>query len=148
MMMLKSYYYMSEDLLDRISRATEIDGGEIRRLVDKMRKLRNERDGELRGLEERIQCQYYRILAFENRLSFLTRDSISYDMMLGRLSRARRRFQKMKARLLKIRKTATNRQIAEVMGIPKGTVDSGLYIAKKRLRTKRSNLDQDIPSLN
>jgi DNA-directed RNA polymerase specialized sigma24 family protein len=33
-----------------------------------------------------------------------------------------------------IRTDATNRQIAEVMGIPKGTVDSNLHMVRARWR--------------
>ena len=43
-------------------------------------------------------------------------------------------FFSMKRRLEGIRFDATNRQIAEIMGIPKGTVDSNLHIVRERWR--------------
>jgi FixJ family two-component response regulator len=50
-----------------------------------------------------------------------------------RLEKARLRLEKMRKRLSKIRTDATNKQVAEVIGIKKGTVDASLYKLKAKL---------------
>jgi DNA-binding CsgD family transcriptional regulator len=132
-LLLKSYFYVSEDFLSRAAPALGMGKEKLRQLVDELRKLRLRRDEEIRGLKERIFCQYYRCLAFEKKLELLPKDSVYYIRMQGRVLRARTRLTAMKARLASTRMEATNRQIAEVLGIPKGTVDSSLYSIKRKL---------------
>jgi hypothetical protein len=134
MLLLKSYYFVSDDFLNRIAAGIGIEKESIRNMVDKLRQRRTVRDEEIRKLQERIQCQYYRCLSFQYRLASASPGTAYYEKMKGRLERARKRFFSMKKRLEGIRVDATNRQIAEIMGIPKGTVDSNLYIVRERWR--------------
>jgi hypothetical protein len=53
--------------------------------------------------------------------------------MKDRFERARKRFYKMKKRLGGMRMSASNRMIADVLGIPRGTVDSSLSVIKNRM---------------
>jgi DNA-directed RNA polymerase specialized sigma24 family protein len=41
----------------------------------------------------------------------------------------------MRRRLRSIRLDPSNRQVAEVLGVPKGTIDSNLYAVKSKWRT-------------
>ena len=50
-----------------------------------------------------------------------------------RLSKARRRMRAAMERMSRVGLAPTNREIAEALGIPKGTVDSGLFFLKKKL---------------
>jgi RNA polymerase sigma factor (sigma-70 family) len=50
-----------------------------------------------------------------------------------RLAKARKRMRAAMDRMSRMMLNPTNREIAEVLGIPKGTVDSGLYWLKKKL---------------
>jgi hypothetical protein len=52
--------------------------------------------------------------------------------MKNRFERARKRFYTMRKRLEGMRLSASNRMIAEVLGIPRGTVDSSLFAIKNR----------------
>jgi hypothetical protein len=131
-LLLKSYFYVSEDFLSRAAPALGMGKEKLRQLVDELRKLRLRRDEEIRGLRERIFCQYYRCLAFEKKLDLLPKGSVHYSRMEGRVLRARTRLAAMKTRLASMRMEATNRQIAEVLGIPKGTVDSSLHSIKQK----------------
>jgi DNA-directed RNA polymerase specialized sigma24 family protein len=131
-LLLKTYFYLSEDFLSRAAPALGIEKEKLRHLVEELRALRLRRDEEIRGLRERIHCQYYRCIAFEKRMESLSEDSARYIKTGEKLVRARARLGTMKARLASIRVEATNRQIAEVLGIPKGTVDSNLYAVKQR----------------
>jgi hypothetical protein len=134
MLLLKSYYFVSDDFLNRIAAGIGIEKECIRNMIDKLRQRRIKKEEEIRGLQERIQGQYYRCLSFQYRLASACPGTAHYEKLKGRLERARKRFFGMRKRLEGIRVDATNRQIAEVMGIPKGTVDSNLHTVRARWR--------------
>jgi DNA-directed RNA polymerase specialized sigma24 family protein len=48
------------------------------------------------------------------------------------LEKARRRLAAMRKRLAAIRMEATNNQVAEIMGLSKGTVDASLHNVKRK----------------
>jgi hypothetical protein len=133
-LLLKAYFYVSEDFLSRAAPALGIGQEKLRMLVEELRALRLRRDEEIRGLQERIHCQYYRCIAFEKRIESFSEGSVGYIRMKGKMVRAKNRLKAMKERLATMRIEATNRQIATVLGVPKGTIDSGLYRIKKNLR--------------
>jgi hypothetical protein len=134
MLLLKSYYFVSDDFLNRIAAGIGVKKEHIRRMVDELRRRRTTKEEEIRELQERTQCQYYRCLSFQHRLASAFPGTAYYEKIKSRLERARKRFFAMRKRLEGIRVDATNRQIAEVMGIPKGTVDSNLHMVRTRWR--------------
>ncbi|MDR1047217.1 MAG: hypothetical protein LBL64_05540 [Treponema sp.] len=128
---LKSYYFVSDDFLDRVSSSLGIDREKLRLLIDELRSLRLKREDEARELKERIHLQFYRCIAFEKRL-LKVNDNTGLSLEIqGKLDRARRRLQAMKKRLQGIKLDATNRQIAKVLNVPKGTIDSNLHALRK-----------------
>jgi hypothetical protein len=135
-LLLKSYYFISDDFLDRIVPIVGIKKKTLNNMINKLRELRSDREEEIRGLQERIYCQFYRCITFEKRLSAVQENSAHYAKMKSRVERARFRLTAMRKRLTGIRLNATNRQIAQVLGIPKGTVDSNLYMLKSRINLK------------
>lgn len=58
------------------------------------------------------------------------------------LAKARRRMRAAMIRMVRVKLSPTNLEIARVVGVPKGTVDSGLYWLKRKLA---SVYDPDIP---
>ena len=50
-----------------------------------------------------------------------------------RLAAANRRMNAAMARMARVRRDPTNREVARVLGVPKGTVDGGLFWLKRRL---------------
>jgi DNA-directed RNA polymerase specialized sigma24 family protein len=134
MLLLKSYYFVSDDFLNRIAAGIGMEKADIRNMVDELRRRRTAREAEIRDLQERIQCQHYRCLSFQYRLASALPGTAQYEKLKGRLERARKRFSAMRKRLEGIRVDATNKQIAEVMGIPKGTVDSNLHMVRAKWR--------------
>ena len=58
------------------------------------------------------------------------------------LAKARRRMRAAMIRMARVKLAPTNLEIARVVGVPKGTVDSGLYWLKRKLA---SVYDPDIP---
>jgi hypothetical protein len=139
-LLLKSYYYISDDFLDRIAPRVGMEKEKLASLINRLRELRTDREEEIRRLQERTHCQFYRCITFEKRLNAAPENSAHYAKMKSRLERARIRLTAMRKRLAGIRTDATNRQIAEVLGIPKGTVDSNLHTLKNRINREALNV--------
>lgn len=133
-LLLKSYFFVSDDFISRIAPAIGMKQEKLWQMIDILRKQRIERDEKTRNMQERIYCQYYRCLTFEKKLGILREGSVLYKKIQAQLKRARSRYTGMKKRFATINFDASNRQIADVLGIPKGTVDSTLYAIRKKIK--------------
>jgi endonuclease III-like uncharacterized protein len=133
-LLLKSYFFISDDFISRIAPAIGMKKEKLWQMIDILRKQRIERDEEARNMQERIYCQYYRCIAFEKKLRCLVEGSALYEKIQAQLKRAQSRYAGMRKRFAGINFDATNRQIADVLGIPKGTVDSTLYAIRKKIK--------------
>ena len=131
-LILKCYYYVSDDFLDRIAPIVGIDKEKLREMLDRIRTIRTQRDNEIYLMRERIYSQFYRCIVYEKKLSYYQQNSTAAVKMKNRLEKARQRLEKMRKRMAGIRTDATNRQVAEVIGISKGAVDSSLYTLKTK----------------
>ncbi|MDR3144969.1 MAG: hypothetical protein LBU21_01705 [Treponema sp.] len=131
-LLLKSYYHVSEDFIGRIAPAIGIEKEKLILMIETLRKRRYERDEHVRHLRERLHGQYYRCISFERRLSTVTEGSSREALIRYGLEKSRLRIKALRKRLKSIRLDATNRQVAEILGVPKGTVDSSLFALKSR----------------
>lgn len=131
-LLLKCYSYISDDFADKVAPMIEMEKEELKTMIDSMRKLRQKKDDEIYYLKERMFYQYYRCMALEKRLSFVKENSAVYERMSKQLDFAKKRLKKLRDELSITRKDASNKQVAEVIGISKGTVDSCLYKLKER----------------
>jgi hypothetical protein len=129
-LLLKCYYYVSDDFIEKIAPKIGIDSRQLRQLIKKMQKIRQKKDDSIYHMKERIYCQYYRCFIYEKRLSLLQKNTIAYSKMKTRLEKAKERLEKMRKRILVIRTDATNKQVAQVIGVKKGTVDASLHRLK------------------
>jgi len=140
-LILKCYHYISDDFLDKISDVIGIDKKELREMVMKIRRMRQKRDDDIYQMKERIYRQYYRCIIYEKRLFLLKENTLLYNKMFLRLEKARQRLEKMRERMAKIRTDASNKQVADVIGIKKGTVDSSLFKLKAKWKIMASKSD-------
>jgi hypothetical protein len=133
-LLLKSYRYMSQDFLERISPALNMDIEKIKDLIDGLRGLRLKREQDIRALQERIYTQFYRCIVFEKKLKSAVRDSARHETLRIRLIRGRKRLQSMRERLAKMKTAASNKQVAQILETAKGTVDSHMFNFKVKPR--------------
>lgn len=131
-LILKCYSYVSDDFIERISPKTGIDKENLKEMIEKIRLIRQKRDDELFKMKERIYCQFYRCIICEKKLSLLQEDSIYAVKIKEQLKKSRKRLESMRVRISGINTDATNREIANIMGISKGAVDSSLYSLKTK----------------
>ncbi|MDR0450671.1 MAG: hypothetical protein LBH26_05350 [Treponema sp.] len=127
LLLLKSYYFVSDDFLERIAPAVGMETEKLREMIEKLRDWRSRREEAVRVLRERIVCQFYRCLVFEKRLRSAAEGTARHDQLAKSLKRARDRLAGMRKRLSGIRVDATNQQVADLLGITKGAVASNLY---------------------
>jgi hypothetical protein len=142
-LILKCYYYVSDDFIEKIAPLIGVDVKELSDMLSKIRKIRREKDDKIYLMKERIYCQFYRCIVYEKRLSIIRENTTAYEKLRLRLERARQRLERMRKRITSIRKEATNKQVAEVIGITKGTVDASLHRlkAKWEVMSKKADLN-------
>jgi DNA-directed RNA polymerase specialized sigma24 family protein len=131
-LLLKSYNYMSQDFLKRASPALNMDQKQLGDLVDRLRELRLKRDEDIRALRERIYTQFYRCIVLEKKLRNIVSDSGRYEKLQNRLVRGRLRLQSMRKRLSRMKTTASNREVAQILESSKGTIDAHLFDARDK----------------
>jgi len=132
-LLLKSYFYVSEEFVKRVAKTINMDAGLLQNMVDELRNRRADKEAEILALRERLHCQHYRCIAYQKRMNSTQQGTAYYEKMKDRVERARKRFYTMKKRLGGMRTSASNRMIADILGIPRGTVDSSLSAIKHRL---------------
>lgn len=137
-LILKCYYHVSEDFIDKIAPRTGINRKQLRKMIEEIRLIRQKKDDDLYNMKERIYCQYYRCMIYEKKLTYVKDTSTTYEKLKLQHIKARERLEKMRNRMACIRTEATNKQVAEVIGISKGTVDANLH----KLKIKWSALSE------
>ena len=133
-LVLKSYYFVTDDFLNQVVAATGMKKEYFIALIDKLHQLRAKREEKIHELRERLYSQYYRCLAFEKRLACTYEGTAKYIKLKSSLERAHKRYWTIKMRLECIRKDATNQQVANILNIPRGTVDSALHSIRRKLK--------------
>jgi RNA polymerase sigma factor (sigma-70 family) len=139
LLLLKSYYFLSEDFIDRVAPAIGMKKETLQCLVGQLRNLRIHRDEAIKDIQERIYSQYYRCIAFEKRMNAAPLGSARHEKLKTRLEKARKRLETMRKRFKRLRTEPTNQQVAQVLGIPKGTVDSNFFAIKAKAGGKGGN---------
>jgi hypothetical protein len=147
MLLLKSYHFVSDDFAARAAPALGMPKEKLFRLICDMRQQRARREEEIQGLRERIHCQYYRCVSYERRMYAAPEGSLKQATMARYLENGKKRLASMRRRLSRIRLDASNNQVAQVLKIPKGTVDSSLAILKARMK-RQDPEGGNTPSVN
>jgi hypothetical protein len=136
MLLLKSYYYVSDSRLGQLAPALGMKKEELYRMVDELRVLRVQREETINTMKERIHGQFYRCLAFEKRLKAASPYSAHWYKMKRCVEISHKRLISMRKRIQTMRMEATNEEVARVLGVAKGTVDSNLYLIRQRNQTE------------
>jgi predicted transcriptional regulator with HTH domain len=137
-LLLKSYFFVSNEFVEQVAKAIKMNVSDVQGLIDELRKRRSEKEAGIMDLRERIHCQHYRCLAYEKLMINAQPGTEYHEKMRKRLERAKKRYKAMRKRLSGMRMSASNRMIAEILGIPRGTVDSSLFAIRNRLASNYS----------
>ncbi len=101
-------------------------------LAAALREMRQPREKRLETLRCRRNKAFSQSRLLEAELQVETAPD-RIESMRSSLLRARRRMRSAASRMARVGISPTNLEIARILGIPKGTVDSGLYWLKKKL---------------
>lgn len=131
---LKSAFRMTDSLLERLAVLTGYDLPWICGLIDELKlRVRAQRERAARLSQRRNAC-YFRIYCLQEQLRLAAEEPVRAELTRQMLVEKDRLIAILKE-LAHIPLSPTHRDIAEVLGIPKGTVDSSLYYLKESLRT-------------
>ncbi|MCL2211206.1 MAG: hypothetical protein FWB95_04730 [Treponema sp.] len=142
-LIIKCYCCVSDNFAERIAPLIGMSSKELIKLLDEIREMRQEKDDRIFRMKERSYCQYYRCIVYEKRLIHTRENTSEHERLKFRLEKARERLEKMRKRISAIRTDATNKQVAEILGIAKGTVDANLHRLKTRweIMSKKAELN-------
>ena len=149
-LVLKCCYYVSDDFLERAAPKLGISAKELSRMVNILKKLRQKREQCNADLQEKANYQFYRCIFYEKRLKSMPENSVAAQRLKEKLERSRERLAHLRERLAKRIPDPSNHQIAKLLGVSKGTVDSVLY-RLKILGTRDQGLgirEKDLIAMN
>jgi len=140
-LILKCYYYVSEDFAEKIAPLIGLKSKILLSMLYEIREKRQEKDDKIFLMREQVYRQYYRCIVYEKRLDTIKENSNAYNELKIRIDKAKQRLERMRGRLNNIKTDATNKQIAEVIGITKGTVDASLCRLKIKWEKMSKNAE-------
>jgi RNA polymerase sigma factor (sigma-70 family) len=146
-LLLKSYYFLSDDFISRIAPALHVDREKIDMLIMELRDLRAAREQEIHDLRERVYAQFYRCLSFESRMASSAPNSARQQRFSHCLDRGIKRLNAMRETLRNLHADASNKEIAKVLGISKGTVDASLFIVRQNYLETLSGRSDSAPPI-
>ncbi|MDR0663733.1 MAG: hypothetical protein LBF80_06635 [Spirochaetaceae bacterium] len=124
LVLLKSYYYVSEELLYKAAPAVGIGYEILCNMVDTLHCLQFKKIEKLRRLIRYSHSLHYRCINYERQLAEKKESWPLYGQVSRRLEQGRRRLINLREQLKFTHIEATNNNLARVLGIPKGTIDS------------------------
>jgi DNA-directed RNA polymerase specialized sigma24 family protein len=133
LLLLKSYYHVSDRLIGKAARAFGMEPEVLSGMIDRLYSMHLEKITRRKKLVRAAHGQYFRCLSYETQLMDKHKSVQRLELLSRRLKRARARLASMRERLKSMRMEATNSRIAELLGIPKGTVDSRLAAIRCKL---------------
>ncbi len=127
---LKCSLLLSDDEIGVLCRTADLDAKKVLRLVHTARQLHCRKIERLAALEEKRNVLWLRLRNFELQYH-VADDEIKRGVIGQKLVYARTLYTNAVRRIEKFRPLLSNRETAELLNIPKPTVDSGLLRLQK-----------------
>jgi hypothetical protein len=131
-LVLKCCRRLDPDELAAAAEATGVDPHRLAGFVERLRAGLEPVERRLAILRERRNRAFSEARLLETELAGWP-DPGAAEVLRLRLTAANRRMSAAVARMARVRRDPTNREVALVLGVPKGTVDCGLFWLKRRL---------------
>ncbi len=127
---LKCAYHLNESQIERLAVLTGLHINCLRARIDALRDLAEPHFKKMEKLQAR-RDKMYASLCYYERLSYEEFDSAKKRQYEQIIERLRLRLQKCRSTISSIPGGPSNLQVGLVLGIPKGTVDSGLFLIRR-----------------
>jgi len=144
MLTLKCCRYISADFLEKISQKLEMEPETLGAMINRLNKNRKKREARAELVRNLANRWFYRCLFYERTLQLTKENPLVAQRIRKQLEQCRGRLAKAREQLAKMSLDPSNAQIAELLGVTKGTVDAALYTYKKRLANGRNNKNNHI----
>jgi RNA polymerase sigma factor (sigma-70 family) len=132
-LLLKCCSHVSPDFLEKVAPQLGMDSETLFQMIDRLKEQRKKRDRDILLMRERVNRQFYQCILIEKKLQSAEAGSIIAQRLQKKLEQGRGRLLRTRNRLIRTRLDPSNQQIARLLGVSKGTVDSVLY----NLRTRK-----------
>lgn len=142
---LKAAPWLEDAHCEAISEVTGVDLAWLQGCQHRLRHFTDRRRDARQALGEKRSEAYYRRLMAEDEAQ-RELDPERRQVHERRASVYRHRLANLTIRQNSVSTSPTHQELARLLGMPKGTVDSGLYHLKKKLRSVYSSPHDNIPS--
>ena len=143
-LILKCCRYVSNDFIERISPRLGVPPGVLSDMILRLKECREKREAQTDTLRELTNHYFCRCLFYERTLWLASEDPLAARRIKARLERYRIKLGKARERLARSYLDPSNAQIAEILGLTKGTVDAAMF----RLKSVRRDEAEDRHLLN
>jgi RNA polymerase sigma factor (sigma-70 family) len=131
-LLLKCARHLDGEPAPELARLAGVSPETLLSLASELRGLRAPREARQRTFRERRNRCYAAARLLESEIAAEV-DAGRREVLQESLHRMRRRMVSAMKRMSRVGLAPTNREIGKVLGVPKGTVDSGLYWLKRKL---------------
>jgi RNA polymerase sigma factor (sigma-70 family) len=132
-LVLKCCRTLDPDAAKALAPLTGVSTARLLALAATLHGMRTSRELRLETFRFRRNKAFALIRVLETELMSCQDEAERTHVLQGRLARAKRRMHSAMKRMARVGLAPTNREIGAVLGVPKGTVDSGLYWLKRKL---------------
>ena len=143
-LVLKCCNFVSADFLKKVSPRLGIEEDVLENMINSLKNDSVMRIKNRELLQEKINRQFCRCLVYERTFLSITDETV-FQRQKRKLELGRNRLIKLRIKHAKMRTDPSNFQIAQLLGISKGTVDAVLYTLKTRWKNNLENtLDNNM----
>jgi len=129
---LMSAVRLTESLIARIAYLTGYDPDWIHGLIEELRSRVQTRRSRLLHLAQKRNGCFFRVYCLQEQLRLVAEDHLRRELC-RQIAHEELRLTNTLEEISRLPLAPTHRDVAEVLGVPKGTVDSGLYYLKESL---------------
>jgi len=127
---LKAAYDLEDRTIETIAQSIGMHQEVLFHLIEVTRTTLLKKEERFRRLQEKRSKLYFRICSLQEEMERST-NLLAKETFIQRLSRLKYYFQKLQNKLSRHYLAPTHQKVAEILGIPKGSIDSTLYYLKK-----------------
>jgi hypothetical protein len=133
-LLLKEAMRVNDEMIRAVQQITGADENWLHQCILKLRDRIIARKERLRHLSTRRNNCFYHLTLNHEKLFYAATENEREDL-INCIMREKRRLLSVNGEINRVSLSATNTEIAEVLDIPKGSIDSGLFYLKKQFKT-------------
>ena len=147
-LILKCSHHIPADFPEKIAPSLGIELESLNKMINHLKHKMEDRETRIELLREKANRQLYRCILCQQNLRNVELNTVTALRLQKRLEQGRSKLIKMRKQIAHSRLAPSNSQIAETLGISKGTVDSVLYNLKTQWKNAPVSYANDSESKN